>query len=609
MRIGTKTHTAHLLTMLTICLLTAPGVMAGELTLTASVDRTRVGVNEQFVLTVSANGTGIDNLTQPALPVLEHFQVIGSNTSSSSQFSIVNGKVSSSKTIDFIYYLSPKQAGRWQIGAVQLQHKGKTYATQPIDIDVVAGSTQSQPQPASRLPRSQPQREVDVRENLFVKAIVDKREVFVGEQVTVTYKLLKRVGLSDINYQTVPSFTDFWVESLFEAKQLSFQAEVFNGIRYEVAVLKKLALFPTTDGTFTIEPLSLSCQVPVRGYDVFDSFFGRPAQVTIQTDPITVTALPLPSGAPAGFAGAVGEYDLSASMDKTQVDANQPVTLIVRITGKGNMKTLPEPLLPDLTDFKRYDSGSTVDISSGQDMLKGEKKYTYVLIPKSAGTYVIDPVSFSFFNPRVKSYRTVASSPLTLLATPGSAEEEKAFGVSRTEVEVVGKDIRYIKPNAVRLDNQGRSLYQNRWFQLAQLVPLAALAMAIVYRRHTDRLNRDVRYARLRRARRAAQNRLKEAEHLLEGGDPEKFHACIHRALTEYMGDKLNISSAGMTIDQMAAELEARGIAPEAKEQVIACLRECDFARFAPGSRSPETLRSLLDSSRRVMEMMEKEGL
>jgi hypothetical protein len=581
---------------------------AEDLSLTASVDRAKIGTEDQLTLTISASGSGFESLPEPELPALDNFEVIGTNQSSSSQFSIVNGKVSSSKTIDFIYSLVPLKPGTWKIGSAKLKHRGKTYATEPIHVEIVAGTVQETRQPRSRTRPAQPTREVDLKDNLFVKAIVDKEEAYVGEQITVSYELYKRIGLSDVNYQKIPSFTNFWVESLFDAKQLNFRSEVVNGIRYDVAPLKRLALFPTTDGTFSIEPLSLSCQVSVRGHDIFDSFFGRSKPVTIQTEPITVTVLPLPPDAPPGFRGAVGAYSMSASVDKTQVEANQPVTLTVRISGAGNIKTLPDPMLPPLEDFKKFDSGSNEKITSTQEILKGTKTYTYVLIPKTEGKYTVSPAVFTFFDPQAKSYKTVKTRPFVLLATPGEAEERPvAYGLSQSEIEVVGKDIRYIKPNMAGLENHERFLYQSRWFQLSQFLPLFAVVVALFYRRHSDRVSQDVGYARLRRAHRRAQRRLKEADGLIENESPEKFYACVSKAITDYVGDKLNISAAGITTDQLAQELEEKGISEKVRGRLLLCLNECDFARFAPSGRSKNDIRQVLDSARSVIRMMEKE--
>lgn len=583
---------------------------ADDLSLTASVDRTRVGVEDQLTLTISASGSGFENLPEPELPSLDHFDILSTNQSSSSQFSIVNGKVSSSKTIDFIYYLAPQKEGTWKIGSAKLKHKGKTYSTEPIDVEVVTGSVQGRRQPSSRSRPSQPDREVDLKGKLFVQAKADRSEAYVGEQITVTYKLYKRVGLSDVNYQNIPSFTNFWVESLFDAKRLNFRSEVVNGVRYDVAPLKQLALFPTTDGTYTIDPLSLSCQVPVRGRDMFnlDSFFGRSKPVTIKTEPIVVKVLPLPPEAPPGFRGAVGTYHISASVDKAQVQANQPVTLTVRITGAGNIKTLPDPVMPPLDDFKKFDSGSTEKIESKKDILKGTKTYTYVLIPRTEGKYTIGPVAFTYFHPQEKRYKTVKTRSLGITASPGEAEEEPvAYSLSKSGIEVFGKDIRYIKPNMTGLENHGRFLYQNRWFQLIQLLPLLAVVVAVFYRRHADRISQDVGYARLRRAYRRAQLRLKEANRLIEEDSPEKFYACVSKAITDYVGDKLNISAAGITTDQLAEELDEKGVSEEIREKLVSCLNECDFARFAPAGRSKNDIRQVLDSARSVIRMMEKE--
>ena len=129
--------------------------LADDLSLTATVDRTRVGLEDQLTLTISASGSGFESLPEPELPALDNFDVLGTHQSSSSQFSIVNGKVSSSKTIDFMYYLSPRQAGTWKIGSAKLKYRGKTYTTEPIQVEVVTGTVQQRSQQTHR-PRSLP---------------------------------------------------------------------------------------------------------------------------------------------------------------------------------------------------------------------------------------------------------------------------------------------------------------------------------------------------------------------------------------------------------------------------------------------------------------------
>jgi hypothetical protein len=611
---------AHKLTLslilMTLALWAGPiQLHSEELAFTASVDRTQLGLDDRLTLTVSILGQDIGGIAEPELPPLDGFEIVGTNTSSSSQFSFVNGKMTSSKTMDYIYSLQPLEVGKATIGPSSLKFKGIIYKTESIDIEVVtssiSGKTRGRPSASTPPPAAPSLSEAQVGDDLFVRAHFDQEEAFLGQQVTVSYTLYNRISLANVQYGQVPTFTGFWTEKIYDAERLNFQQQVIGGKRYQVAVLKKLALFPTSVGEIQVDAMELICDVRVRSRDFFDSFWGRTKRARITSKPMTITVKPLPeAGKPRDFQGAVGQFTLQTTVDHSEVKAGEPIELILEIGGRGNLKTLSPPELPALEGFTSFEPEIREEISSVDDEIGGSKTYTYVLIPKEQGEYQIEALRLSYFDPVQKSYRNASTEPIAIKVLPGeTGGPPLAVGLGREEIKIVGRDIRYIKPSTLVLKDQRGDLYRNRAFQVLQVVPLAAILVVALARRRRDRISQDVRYARWRRALRASRKRLHAAQKLMRTEPSTQFYGALSRALTDYLGDKLNLSAGGLTCPQLEEELIRRRVDQELVRELMACLNACDFSRFAPTGVQLADMETLLKRTRDLISRLEKSGL
>jgi len=610
------THKTILSLILVLCAIwgTVVRTQGAELTFTASVDRTQVGLDDSLTLTVSVSGKDVGGISEPQLPSLEQFEVVGTNSSSSSQFSIVNGKMTSSKTIDYIYSLRPLDVGKTTIGAATLKFKGQTYQTEPIDIQVVAGSVSGKSQkgrsPGIRTPQAPSVPEELAGQDLFVRAEFDRRKVFQNQQVTVTYALYNRTSLTNVQYGQQPTFTGFWTEEIYAADRLNFQQKVIGGKRYQVAVLKKLALFPTTSGDIEIEPMELLCDLQVRSRDIFD-FWGRTKRVRIASEPATIMVQPLPQGGkPPSFTGAVGQFSLKASVDQNQVKAGEPLKLTVEVRGQGNLKTLLPPQLPALDNFTSFEPEVQEDISPAGNAIGGAKTYQYVLIPKEQGQYRIESLKLPYFDPAGKAYHIASTKPIAIDVLPGEKGEfPLVVGLGREEIKVVGQDIRYIKPSSVVLKNQRDDLFRNRFFWILQIVPLMAVCCAIVARRRRDRISRDAGYARYRRAHRQARQGLRAAQKLMRAESLPQFYGAVAKVLYDYLGDKLNISACGVTAQQLRDELKKYQLEGQLLEEILDFTQTCDYSRFAPASAQLADMETILKRVRNLLARLEKSDL
>lgn len=587
----------------------ASACFAQNISFNATVDKTEAGLDDQITLSISISGD-VKSIPQPQLPPLTDFTVYSAGRSQN--FSYVNGHMSSS--VSFNYVLVPRKAGKFTIGPASIVIDGKTYQTNPIDISVAAGGGTPSPSVPGQKEKTEEQPQLSGKD-LFIETVVDKKKAYVNEQVTLTLKFYQGVRLFNNPEYTPPSVTGFWSEDLPPKKQYS---QVINGRQYYVQELKT-AIFPTSSGELTIGPAELKCTVEdvdrMNNRDPFAMFdrdlfslFRQGKPVVLRSKPIAIEVLPLPEmGRPANFSGTVGNYKLDVRTDKNQVEVGQPITLKTKISGAGNIKSVGEPALADMPDFRSYSSGSSENVSKDNYQVQGVKTYEQVLIPKKAGKYTITPIEFSFFDPKTKNYQVLKSEPIMLSVLPPSqASQTEMAQLSKQEIGRSVKDIRYIKLTSGKLENQGDHLYKTPLFLFLQLIPLVAFALSWRYQKEREKLNSDIGYARQRRAHKLAKKRLDRARKLIASSNSKDFYSEVARALLQFVGDKLNLSAFGLTKDQIQTELSGKGASQDNIDQILNLLDSCDFARFAPGSSSPEEMNRFLSQAEDAIVKLEE---
>jgi hypothetical protein len=594
-----KEKTLTVLSILLMLLSMGSTARAQEVSVTASVDRQRVSVDESLTLTVAVSGANVQGMSKPKLPSLDGFDVMG--TSSSSNISWINGRVST--TQEYRYTLMPRSVGTFTIDPVEVRVGRKTVRTEPIRVEVVQG-TGTKPPAGRSAPggqRSPPEAQTSRRAqgNIFITTEVDKPKAYVGEQVVLTFTYYSRLSMWNAPQYTPPETPGFWVEELSRDERA--RRVVIEGRAFEMQQIK-IALFPTSSGKHVISPAYLE-------YSTGRGFFSRGQARRLRTDPIEIEVLPLPtSGRPADFSGAVGKYRLSAKADKASVPRGDPISLEVILSGSGNINTVGDPNAPALDGFKVYEPEIEKSSSRAGDRIRGKKVFRYALIPEREGTLVIQPFTFVCFDPETKTYKTLKTKPLRIRVTPGQAEELSAagYGLTREEIQLVGEDIRFIKPAVGKLRHRSGVLYRSGGFWLMQLIPLFAVIGAFFLKRHQEKMAGDVAYVRRRGAKGAVKKRLKESRRLLKARNSAAFYGVIHRALTQFIGDKLNVPAAGLMKDQIAEAFAARGIENGVPARIGEILDRCDAARFAPASLSDEDMKNLLDEVETLIGQLEK---
>ncbi|HVO74278.1 MAG TPA: BatD family protein, partial [Ignavibacteriaceae bacterium] len=356
----------------------------------ASVSGNPVALDEQFEATFTFSGRDVNKIKNFTPPDFGNFLVIsGPNQSTSMQ--IINGAVSSE--ISYSYYLQPKNAGKFTIGSASIVYDDKTYKTNPLSIEVKAGRSNANKKGNEQDAAAE---DKEIQDNLFIRAVVDKSRPYVGEQVTVTYKLYTRLNIaSQMSVSKLPSYQGFWAEELETSSNILFTTEVYNGKQYRVGILKKAALFPSQSGELTISPFELNVPVQVekkrkKGNNFFDDFFNDPffnremVDYAVKSNSVKINVLPLPEDKPASFNGAVGSFSLSSDLNKKNVKTNEPLSLKINLSGAGNIQLLNIPEVKFPQGFEKYEPKVTDQINRKTE-ISGRKTFEYLIIPRTSG--------------------------------------------------------------------------------------------------------------------------------------------------------------------------------------------------------------------------------
>ena len=551
-------------------------VRAANLSFTADVDRTTLSMNDTLTLQLTFSG-GRLSIPQPTLSNIPGFRATFAGQSQN--ISYVNGQVTSQ--VVFSFALAPQSPGEHVIPSITMTVQGETLTTNPIPIKVVSGSNLP-------IPKAGPgdAQQADVRHggrNLFVTTSVDKKVATVGEQVTLLFRFYSHAPLlSQPRYQP-PDTTGFMSEELPPQRQYVATVE---GVRYQVVELAT-ALFPTSPGKFTIGPASLECHVQdfrdPFGDNIFQNFFQQGRPVTLRSDPLTMTVRSVPEeGRPASYRGDVGRFQIAASFDKKSAQVHEPITLTVTVSGEGNVKALAHPPLPEMKEFKTYETLSSLNIEKKNGRLQGSKVFTTVMKPEVSGDITFPGLPLSYFDPQARAFKTAYTKPLKLHVTPADPSAAPGPGISFAPVgeglKEMGRDIRFVKTRGP-VEPQKPPIQERPWFLVAQFLP-GFLFVSLWGGRKMARLGKESFSPS------DARKALKAVKRAQSKGPPSA--EILHPIFQNYLAAKTGTSAHGLTPEQVSARLNALGHSPSIVKAVDDLWKEFDQARFAP-TRSTES--------------------
>ena len=397
---------------------------------TASVDKNRCTIDDIISFKIEfENADSFSNIDISSL--IKDFTVI-SGPSQQTSMQWINGKVTNSRIMS--WSLSPKREGRLIIPRLNVQISGKNSVTDKIVVFV--GKSQK--------------KESDL--DVFISAEINKESVYIGEQITLTYSIYRRVECSIEPFE-IPKFPGFWSEELFRPNQIKFKNIAINGVQYQKGILYKVALFPISGKELEIEPLSLKIQIQKkkkrRGRDpffdpFFDSFFTETETKILRSKKREIFIKDYPKSRPIGFTGAVGDFKISTAIDTDSINVNEAITFSVIIEGTGNMGLFTIPKMSFADDIDQFPPKENFEKNVFRDELSGKMIWEYILVPRVSGKLSIPPISFTFFNPKIEKWQKLSSKPTSVLIKNTNDNYLTSNGLTKREIEVLGKDIKYI---------------------------------------------------------------------------------------------------------------------------------------------------------------------
>ena len=575
-----------------------------------------VAVNEQFNVTFIIEGEKTPTDFQWSSG--DDFQLVwGPQRGSSSSIQIINGKRTSSHQTTFTYILIPKSTGTFQLPEATAMLSGSKITSSQASIQVVSdggSSSQSSGQGGGKSSGGKQASSGDISSgDLFMRLSLSRSEVVVGEPITATLKIYQRANIVGFENAKLPTFNGFWSQETYVPDNIEFKRESFDDKIYNTAVLRTYVLIPQKSGIITIDPSELVCVINVKvnnstSGSIFDQFFQddyRQIRKRVTTPAVKVKVNPLPAGQPASFGGGVGNFGISARLTSDNLKTHDAASLIITVSGRGNVALLEEPKVNFPPDFEVYDAKTTENTDKSTGGTSGSKSFEFPFIPRSHGDFTIDPVEYSYYDVNQGKYVTLRTEPMHIKVAKGkggdaTVSQTITSGVERKDVKSLADDIRFIFTGKPNLSDSGAFFVGSVlfWVLLALMI-LGASAVFFAFRK-VAAMRADVAGTKNRRAAKMARKRLAQAGEYLDKNLYTAFYEELHKALIGFVSDKLNMDMSEISKDNIASALADGGVAEEQTKAFTDLLDACEFARYSPDGGN-EAMRSHYDAALKVI--------
>ena len=567
-----------------------------QVTFKASVSKSELGLNERLRIEFSIDRQGGDDFTPPDF---KNFKVLA-GPSQSSSFSSINGKTS--YTLTYSYVIQPIAKGTFTIPSASITYDGEIIKSNTVRVTVTD---------AVAIPKDPNDPRYVAQENIHLVAEISNLKPYVGESISVTYKLYVNTSMVNVqNYRETssPSFEGFWNQNIELTRGASAETGTYGGREYRYVVIKKTVLIPHTSGEFEIDPMEMeiTAGVPIGRRDFFGNMLMNDVNMTVTSGrkKIQVKELPL-LNRPADFSGAVGDYSFSVTSSKTDLKANESAQIKVELSGQGNLKLVQLPGIETPNGLEVYEPEHKEQISTSLKGLSGSVYDQYAVVPQFRGKYIIPSVSFSFFNPKTEKYVSVNTDPIVLNAVQGRAlPDEGSSVIAKRSVEGNESDIRFIETKTTFVQAEKKSdFFRSGLFYALMIAPLLSIPLGMFIGRKKRERDLDVVGNKRRKADRLARKYLSQAKKEL--GKKEDFYVALERALHNYLKAKLHVETSEISRDKISEILRGKGVEEEVIKDFTTVLDNCDYARYTPST--DVMMKQEYDKAREVIANLDKE--
>jgi hypothetical protein len=595
----------------------------------------KIGKNDLLQIQFKVEGaSNVDNITPPSF---NNF-TIASGPNQQRSVTNINGKISQSVSIGFS--LQPVSTGKFKIGSATAVADGNNYKTNPITIEVVAGSVVQQNnsnQNSSPLPNLnfdfppapvthqfddyilKPGENVagKVKKNIFLKLEVDKKSCYVGEPVVATYKLYTRLP-SQTTVTDAPSFNGFSVSDIDVTNNATL--EKYEGRLYNVYTMRKVQLYPLQPGNITIDPVVADNKITFiksqyansqRSDPFFDMFdnMGQAAlppeaqidqNVTLKSTSVVINVKPLPSeNKPADFRGAVGDFTITSSLEKNNITTDDAGILKLTVSGKGNIQLINAPSITWPKGIDGYDPKVKDNVDKTQVPMQGSKVFSFPFTVSKAGKYTIDSISFSYFDPQTSSYKTLRTAPVQV-------DVKKGKGVPTNSL---------VKNSQ---QNSSDNFFTERTEFIAGIVFVIGIIFLILFliikkNRNKDDLEREIKVDDLKNEIPEATEEFKipespltQAHEKLVQQDSKEFYHTLDASLKKYLSSKFKVPANELSRKRLTEELDKCNVSLNTSLMLTSLLDEIEMNLYAPPSNANE-LNNVFEKASGVVSLLDKQ--
>lgn len=567
-----------------------------------------VAAGENFRVSYTIHTRDVEEFRMGGVP--EALEVIaGPYTSSQSSYQMVNGHTSSSSSVTITYTLYAAKNGSYTIGASHALVDGRKLASRPVKITVSGNARNTGGAPSmhggndAAEPRMRQAGSSISGSDLFIKVSASKKTVHEQEPILLTYKVYTQVDLTQLEGK-MPDLKGFHTQEVNLPQQKTFHTEMVNGRPYKCVTWSQYVMYPQMTGQLQIPSITFKGIVVQqnRNVDPMEAFFnGGSGYVEVHKDikapGITLNVLPLPNR-PSDFSGGVGRFNISATIDKKEVKAGDPVNIRVVVGGIGNLKLLKQPVINFPKDFDKYDPKVTDKTRLTANGVEGNMIYDFLAVPRNQGKYTIPAVEFTYYDTGTNSYKTIKTQPFVLNVDKGDGSSSSSADYSAQE-----NDIRPIMKDKVKLHNLDDMFYGSFGYWTSLMVPLVAFIVLLVVFRKRALENADLVKKRSNKANKIATKRLKKAHKLMLECKQGEFYDEVLRALWGYVSYKLNMPVEQLSRDNIKEKLEMHAVDEATVEKFTQALDECEFERYAPGDAAGNMNKTFDSAMTGIMEI------
>ena len=548
----------------------------------SSVNKHTLYLSDTLVLTIRISTDSGQNIPAPAAPTVDGLRLINQSSSTESRTSIVNLKYERSVVYNYLFYYKPTRTGRIIIPQTRVTVKNTVYHSQAISVEVLAGG--------SSTPPSDPYDPFGLYEDTplpegesFVMAIPEVKNVFVGEPVIVAYYLYTTQEVRSLNLTEEKDFEGYG-KSIYEQPQnLDFERISFRSQSFKRSLLKKMVLYPHLAKQIQVPQLVGSIRYLRYGFQN-RGFRSEPAYIQVKE---------LPPGAPKGYTGAVGMFNLSQRLSEESLKLGEAVVLTIQINGKGNFNQFTAPKYQSTPAFQISTPKIKDQLTAG---IKGVRLLQYTIIPKVKGEIKLPAFKFSWLDSQSGKYMSFSTKEQTLNVKPGSAIPGSHASKTLKELQMLGLS------GKTSYQNQS-SIYLRWWFwSILTLILLSLIPSLYLYDQRKQRAKNPKKWQN-KQLQLTLRQELHKATKAAQERNPE-FHHISQSAIQNYLNTKYDLP-AHLCQTELLEALAQNGVDTELISKISSFFNQIQAARYAPATHEQDHFQQLAQTFEQIVTALE----